>query len=117
MKKIILVFGVAFISSAEVFAENAKKMSRIVAREQDQHWACTEAAGNAVMGFVRALNQDVTIEKVVPLQIKSASEIFNVKLKGSGFTSLETNSYWKIVLQNTGSGCGFVSLSLSRAAG
>lgn len=101
MKIIISLF---LLSSVNVFAQTT---------------ACEKFAGKAVLGFVKGLNKDVSVEnvKLVATTAKNevASETYEVKLKGNGFSSVETNGVWTIKLWDLGDGCNFSSLALSDA--
>jgi hypothetical protein len=80
--------------------------------------ACERFARDAVVGFVRGLDQDVALSSINLVSSyadgETANETYEVKLIGNGFSSQETRGVWVIVLNDLGSGCNFSSLSLRK---
>lgn len=78
---------------------------------------CADPAADAVLGLVKGLGQDVAIENVIWANSRyekngATTDTFEIKLKGNGFTSRETNGIWIVKLNDLGSGCGFESIAL-----
>lgn len=74
---------------------------------------CKNDAGNAVLGLVRGLGQEVSLESVVLKSTKKNAETYTVKLAPQRYhSSPETNKKWEITLYDVGDGCMFKSLSL-----
>lgn len=77
---------------------------------------CKQQAIDAVVGMVKGLGQDVVYDDFAFIESTSdgaaAYEVLEVKVKGNGFSSAETNGTWEIQLYDLGSGCAFKSLTL-----
>lgn len=115
MKLIIaMILSLQISAFAAEPAKTEKAEKRKVAQQEG---VCAHQAGEVARGIAKALKQDTTVEMVALLQSQKNLEIYNVKLKGKGFTSEMTQKYWMIQLWDTGDGCNYKSATLEDAAG
>lgn len=101
--KIIVLLAIA-LSTSTTFAKSRKPAS--------MDGACQTQAGEAVVGAVKGLGQEVTLETIQLMFVKGNHETYKVKLKGNGFSSAETNSEITVKVWDMGDGCGLDSIEM-----